>query len=329
MRRYFILFFFISFLFFSFLLWFFVNLSPFKKEKSEVDFIVPKGMSAYDVGRKLYKEGLIKNPLAFKMYVQFTGKSKKIKAGGYRLSPSFSIPDLVERLAKGPEEVWVTIPEGWRREQVALRLANELKSDKKEKELFIREFLENTEGLEGYLFPDTYLFPRQANASFVISLMRKNFDEKVKDLRDRKSNLYSFDKLLILASIVEREAKNEEERPIIAGILLKRIKAGIPLQVDATVQYAKSTRDCRGNVECDWWPKVRKEDLGIDSFFNTYKYRGFPPSPISNPGLSSLKAVFHPQETNFLFYLHDKEGKVYFAQDYEEHLRNIEKYLKE
>lgn len=138
----------------------------------------------------------------------------------------------------------------------------------------------------------------------------------------------SLNEIITLASIVERETKTDEERPLVAGILIKRLKDGWPLQVDASVQYAVATKNCKVfGAECKWWPILSKEDMSINSPFNSYKFKGLPPHPIANPGLSSIKAVIYPKESDYWFYLHDKSGKIYFAKTTEEHKENIRKYL--
>jgi len=131
-----------------------------------------------------------------------------------------------------------------------------------------------------------------------------------------------------IASLVERETRSEAERPVVAGILLKRLKAGWPLQVDAAVQYAVAGVNCsRFDPACQWWPSLTKEDLMINSPFNTYKFKGLPPAPIANPGLSSLEAAFSPEESDYWFYLHDGQGQIHYAKTLAEHQENIQKYL--
>jgi UPF0755 protein len=184
---------------------------------------------------------------------------------------------------------------------------------------------------EGFLFPDTYLFPKTASAELVVNKMKQTFNKKLsnKIKSDIKGSNYTLSQMVTLASIVERETVTDEERPIVAGILFKRLEAGWPLQADAAVQYAKANAKCqKAKVECKWWPKLTRQDLEIDSLYNTYKYRGLPPGPIANPGLSSIKAVVYPKESPYWFYLHEGDGSIHFASNLEEHNNNIEKYLK-
>jgi len=148
------------------------------------------------------------------------------------------------------------------------------------------------------------------------------FNEKTADLfKEAKENNIRNDTLIVLASIIQREAANEEEMPLIAGIIWNRWLKDIPFQIDATIQYALGEP---GN----WWKKIRPEDYKIDSPYNTYLHKGRPPAPICNPGLAAIKAIIHSEETEYLYYLHDENRQIHLAKTYEEHLENIEKYLK-
>jgi UPF0755 protein len=303
-------------------------ISPFNPSQKETkSFVIKRGLTVSQIGNKLSDEGLIKSPLAFKVYLQFQGRSDQIKAGEYKLSPSESMKSIVEKLIKGPDLVWVTFPEGLRREEMVLKLVNELEI--KDKENFYIQFMQASDGKEGFLFPDTYLFPREVVAEKVVSVLYDNFNKKIAPFQEdiKKSNM-SLNEIITLASIVERETKTDEERPLVAGILIKRLKDGWPLQVDASVQYAVAAKNCKVfGAECKWWPILSKEDMSINSPFNSYKFKGLPPHPIANPGLSSIKAVIYPKESDYWFYLHDKSGKIYFAKTTEEHEENIRNYL--
>ena len=159
--------------------------------------------------------------------------------------------------------------------------------------------------------------------------LESKYDQIFKQNKGRDWKKRSKEEIIIMASIIERETKGKEERPIVAGILWKRLETpGWLMQVDATNQYAVANSECSSKVRCDnWWRILTKEDLEIDSFYNTYKYKALPPAPISNPGFSSIEAALYPQETNFWFYLHDPEGEIHFAQTLQEHNKNIRVYL--
>lgn len=237
------------------------------------------------VADHLKKSGLIRSPFLFKAYMKFTGVSQKIQAGQYKLSPGFSLFKLISVITKGPIEIWVTIPEGLRREQIAEKYINVLNPP--DPESFRSDFLNLTETKEGYLFPDTYLFAWDASPSVIVGKMLTTFDEKVGEISLEK---------LVMASLVEEETKTDLERPIVAGILYKRLKAGWPLQVDVAPE--------------------------------TYKRLGLPQAPIANPGLISIKAALNPEDSPYWFYIHDSDENIHYAKTVEEHNLNISKYLK-
>lgn len=258
---------------------------PVSKDTSDKYFLILKGTSASQVADNLKKAGLIRSPLLFKAYMKFTGISQKIQAGQYKLSPSFSLFKLISVITKGPIEVWVTIPEGLRREEIAEKYINVLKPS--DPDIFRSDFLNITKTKEGYLFPDTYLFPWDASPSVIVGKMLATFDEKVGEISLEK---------LVMASLVEEETKTDLERPIVAGILYKRLKAGWPLQVDVAPE--------------------------------TYKKLGLPKAPIANPGLISIKAAINPEDSLYWYYIHDPQGDIHYAKTVEEHNLNVSKYLK-
>ena len=296
-------------------IWFYINVQPVSDNKSFSYFVIPKGASASQIGTKLQSTGLIKSASAFKIDIQFTGQSGKLQSGQFRLSPSFSMFQNINTLFNGPVEVWVTIPEGLRCEEVAARFATALSRDAS----FVDEFLQVSKGKEGYLFPDTYLFPLDVSAQAVVMKMTDTFTAKAVGLAPKGPNL-TFAETVTLASIIERETKTDAERPIVAGILINRLNVGMPLQVDASVQYAVGTSK-------DWWPILNLADLKINSPYNTYKFAGLPPTPIANPGISSLKAAFNPTATGYWYYIHDSTGVIHYAKTLSEHSANVAKFL--
>lgn len=294
--------------------WFFNN-SRAVTSKEEFSFIViEKGSSATQIGNKLQSEGLIRNALVFKLYLRVTGQTNKLQAGEFRLSPSFTLFETIDTLFKGPVELWVTIPEGLRREEIAQKFKSALGKD----EAFVAEFLTASKGQEGRLFPETYLFPRDASAVSIVKRMTDTFTSKTGSLKNNSG--LSLDQVVVLASIVERETKTDAERPMVAGILMNRLNADWPLQVDAAVQYAVGTSK-------NWWPILTLDDLSIKSAYNTYKNSGLPPAPIANPGLSSIKGVMNPTENDYWYYIHDTKGTIHYAKTLSEHNANISKYL--
>lgn len=311
-------------------LWWKNNSGPPSNNPQKVDFLIVRGRSAAEIGNSLYQEGLIKSPLAFKIYVQLTDKAGAIQAGEYRLSKNLTVSQIIDQLSKGPLELWVTIPEGLRREEVVERFVSGLAMDNSQADIFRREFEKESEGKEGYLFPDTYLFPKDASAKAVVSVLTLTFDKKLNSEMTGfiEGNDLTLDEIITLASIIERETKTDAERPIVAGILMNRLDMGMALQTDAAVQYAVGSSKCNlGDKECNWWPVLTRDDLEIESPYNTYKYPGLPPAPIANAGLSSIRATIQPVETDYLYYIHDSEGGAHFSTDLKGHNENIRKYL--
>ncbi len=290
---------------------YFANLQPVGG-KEEKEFVVNRGESTKLIAQRLAKQGLIKNEYAFLAYLKLTGQVGKLQAGSFKLSTSQSVPDLVQELRQGRVDEWVTFAEGQRREQYAQLLNEKLG-------LSADEFLKLTRGKEGRLFPDSYLMPNDILVPQVVKKLTDNFQDKWETI-DNKTNLTQ-NQILILASLVEREVKVDEDRRIVAGILVKRLNNDWPLQVDATVQYAK------GNQQA-WWPKVTGSDLkNIDSPYNTYLYKGLTPAPICNPSLSSIKAVVDYKTSDYWYYISDQKGEIHYAETVEEHNANIRRYL--
>lgn len=281
--------------------------------------MIRRGENLRSIIRNLYDQKLIRSRIAFFLVVKQLGIEKKIQAGDFRLSPSMDAFKIAETLTHGTLDVWVTIVEGLRKEEIAHLIGKEL-------DIPEIEFIKAAK--EGYLFPDTYLIPKNAGAETVIRIFNENFKKKFNQqlVEQAKRNLnLTQDQVLILASLVEREAKYDTDRKKVASILVKRLKNNWPLQVDATVQYALGYQA----IEKTWWKKnLTFNDLKIDSPYNTYKNTGLPPAPICNPGLASIKAVVEADPNiDYWYYLSDKTGKTHYSKTLEEHNRNIEKYL--
>lgn len=326
--------FFLLFATFGFLLWNAVSAPVNSKDKTTHDFLVTRGQSLGQVAYNLEKQGLVKNRTVFRIFTQISGQAGRIQAGEYALSPSYSLNQIMTTLVLGPKELWVTFPEGLRREEIALKVIKTLGMDLDRAEKFYDEFLTQTDGKEGYLFPETYLFGKDALANTVAQKLTSTFDTKVTDQmrNDAKKSPLVFSELLTLASVVERETRTDEERAMVAGILLKRISAKMPLQVDATLQYIAANKKCGTTYSraqsCAWWSVPGAGDRAIKSAYNTYTNTGLPPGPIANPSLSSLRAVLYPQDSPYWFYIHDTKGQIHYAKNGAEHEKNVEKYLR-
>lgn len=313
--------------------WWTQNTKPVSTHTEVSDFVITRGTNAEKVGQQLYEKGFIKSPLAFKIYVQLFDKTQKVQAGQFKLSPSYSLTQIVDALSKGPTELWVTIPEGLRREEVAEKITTGLSLDPARTTIFRSEFLTQTEKLEGQLFPDTYLFGKDVSTEKVVSTLKNTFDKRLDEQmrKDIVKTGYTLPQIITLASIIERETKGKdiEERPTVAGIYYNRLRVGMPIQADATVQYALANIKCAKAVPCEeWWPTVLRDDYQLNNSYNTYVNNALPPGPIANPGLLSLKAAIYPAESDYLFYIHDEDGKIHYAKTLAEHNQNVARYLR-
>jgi len=289
------------------------NQAPNPNARSTKIFVIQKGASVREIGNSLKREGLIKDPVVFFVYIKLYGQDRKIQAGDYRLSPSMTLAKVIDELNHGTLDRWITIPEGYRAEEIADVLEKEIPSYEES----WRDVLNEN---EGYLFPDTYLIPRDAEINMVVQTMRNNFNRKIQEigLSPDDKNLA---RTIVLASLIEREAITDEEKPLIAGVIENRLRRGMALDIDATIQYIKGR-------EGAWWPQITTDDYkSVDSLYNTYLNPGLPPGPIANPGIEAIKAALNPQTHSYYFYIH-AAGKIYPARTIGEHQANIKKYLK-
>lgn len=285
--------------------------------RTEKIFVIRRGENARQIAASLAKAGLVRDPVAFFLYVKKEGKEKDIQAGDYRISSSMDLPTVVHTLLHGTLDEWVTIPEGLRAEEVS--------------DILKRSFTTHTDlwtqalkREEGYLFPDTYLIPRDADIDLIIATMKDNFFKRIKEI-NLSRNRDTLGEIVIIASLIEREVKYDEEKPLASSVMYNRLKENWHLEIDATVQYALSYQE----EDKSWWKKrLALSDLKVDSPYNTYKITGPPPSPISSPGLLSLKAAAFPSTTDYYFYVSDRDGHLHFAKTLFDHHENIKKYIK-
>ncbi|MBI2047595.1 MAG: endolytic transglycosylase MltG [Parcubacteria group bacterium] len=281
-----------------------------------------------EVETSLKGGGFIKNKLGFR--VAFSGINSVfsrcvdcIMPGAYKISKGMSAGEIVDVLKAGPYLAWVIISEGLRKEEIAEILASTLRWDEKTKNEWVNVHTATTyDETEGVYFPDTYLIPVDEEPAQVAERIRAKFNEKFAPYAEEafRQNI-RWPTLLRIASIVQREAAGKEDISLIAGIIWNRLLNDQKLDIDATLQYIK------GNAKDGWWPKVRPADKEIDSPYNTYKYKGLPPHPISNPGIDAIEAVLFPEETKCFYYLHDDNKNIHCANTYEEHQENIKQYL--
>lgn len=287
-------------------------------------FIIPTAATTTEnVADLLFEQGFIKNKTDFTL--AFSAKGGEVTPGGYKLSKEASVLQVVDVLYEKPYLRWVMIPPGLRKEEIASLLAKTLDWSATEKQKWITtDTTTKSDYFEGTYFPDSYLIPADESPLNVANRIISKFDEKFAPyLSQFNSQNIKWTTGLTFASIVQREAANSEDMPLIAGILWNRLNTGMPLQVDATLQYV------RGDVGNGWWAPISVADKQLVSPYNTYKNKGLPPHPISNPGIAAIKATLSPMETDCLYYLHDRERVTHCAVTYEEHLANIENYLKQ
>lgn len=294
--------------------WWNLQLAAVSSNKTTKNVIIAKGKSLNGISQQLKEENLIRSQLVFNLYTRQQGLAAKLSAGTFRLSPSMSTPQIIKMLSAQPSEVWITLIEGWRVEEMAEKLNKEL-GVKQE------EFLKVAK--EGYMFPDTYLFAPDVKASQVAQRLKATFNERFSDhLKSKiKAQGLTVEEGVILASIVEREARTDRVRAEAASILLKRLKIDMGLNADATLQYALGYQE----DEKSWWKRhLTAEDKKVDSPYNTYLHKGLPPTPICNPSLASLQAVADADpSTPYLYYYHDSKGNSHYAKTLEEHNQNI------
>lgn len=290
------------------------------QDQSIVRVVIPKGRSVKAVSQQLKEKGLIKSPFMFQVYYRLNQDQYKIQAGSFELSPSLAVEDIFQKLSQGTDDVWITLTEGLRREEIAESLESYSLQEYDQ-----QEFLSQTVGLEGQLFPDTYLVPKESTTQSIVSLLQNTFEEKIEPLQaEIDQSPRSFKDLLIMASLLEREAQGKEQMRLVSGVLWKRLELGMPLQVDATLQYAKGYDEQLQT----WWPSPTAGDKEIDSRFNTYRNPGLPPHPICNPGYDAIEAALTPIDSGNLYYLHDNQGEIHFAQTLQEHNQNVNRYLR-
>ena len=276
-----------------------------------------------NVAQSLEHKGFIKSSLGFQIAFALRG-NKDIQSGAYQISNSMNVWEIAKILNGEPTLRWVTIPEGLRKEEIADILAEVLEWSDEDKHRWITTYTAmEYDYVEGVYFPDTYLIPINETPLQVADRLRAHFEEKFAPYAQEalKQNI-KWDTALKLASIVQREAAGKEDLPIVAGVLWNRLLQGMRLEVDATVQYA------RGKTSEGWWAPIKPADKQIVSAYNTYLNKGLPPHPISNPGTDAISAVLNPTETKCLYYLHEESGTIHCAETYEQHLENIDKYLR-
>jgi len=320
----------------GFLVWqgVYYPLSPSSNETKI--FLVKRGHDAKEIADGLERAGLIRYSFPFRVYVSVTKQSNNLKAGEYELSSSMTVFEIVNKIVSGDMvKKRITIIEGWTLNDIGkyfkekklaifeqlIELDNKEKNDNyfKKDFAFLSDKPEGL-GLEGYLFPDTYEFSPEDRLEDIIRIMLVNFSSKLTS--ELKADILSQNKtifeIITIASLVEKEVKTIEDKKMVSGILWNRLEADMLLQVDATITYITGKNST----------EISKEELELDSFYNTYKYKGLPLGPICDPGMDSIEAAVYPTKNDYLFYLSTPEGETIFSKTLKEHNKAISKYLK-
>ena len=278
-------------------------------------FTVDEGKTASEIAEELKNFSTIRSSLLFKLSLRFFSPSGMIRAGDYYFTKSESVLTVAYRLARGRFGVPVkkiTLPEGVTNAEIAKIIKKQIP------DFDMEGFLAEAESFEGRLFPDTYFFHVTVRPSQVVTSMNANFERRVAPLQTEIANSErSFEDIITMASLIEEEAKVDEVRQMISGILWKRVDSGMLLQVDAVFPYiiGKNTFE------------LSLEDLKNDSPYNTYKHQGLPPGAITNPGLSAIEAALRPIKSDYWYYLADRQNMTHYAVDFEEHKANKARYL--
>ncbi|MBQ7453665.1 MAG: endolytic transglycosylase MltG [Selenomonadaceae bacterium] len=297
-------------------------------EEKHITVKIREGSSTAEIADRLAEKGIIKSTLKFRILARIHDYDDKLRPGSYSFTAAMEDEEVFAKILSGEKKmVKFTVPEGFGVKEIAERLYN---LDLVEKDDFLKaakdfapyDYMKKHDNVfyaaEGFLFPDTYAVENDMEVDEILTLMAQTFDEKLKPaMRKRAAEMgLSIYDLITLASLVEREVRFPEDRPIVAQVLLKRLKLNMPLQTDATLQYLMDT------------PKeeVTIADTQIDSPYNTYQHAGLPPGPIANPGMASIEAVLHPAATDYLYFVADKHGHNHYAFTYEEHLNLVNQY---
>lgn len=311
--------------------WFYLDPTPRANSRPPATVVVREGEGWTEVTERLHQAGIVRRPLTFKALVLLSGERAGLMPGRYQLEVGTSSRDLITALTDPSSASTIVVPEGWREEQVGEALVKEGLATEAEWRAAVANppqvrVLANRpqeSGLTGYLYPGTYRFTEQDVAQQMVREATLALQERLTgEIRAglQKQGL-SLHEGLTLASIVEREAQVPRERPVIASVYLNRLREGMRLQADPTTQYAVGTPG-------EWWKQgLTRSDLQSPSPYNTYVHEGLPPGPICSPGIASIEAVAFPEETSYLYFVARGDGGHAFSQTYEEHERNVQRYL--
>lgn len=302
----------------------FLRPSPLGSPKA---VIVVRGASFHEIADELARNGIIESAFLFRAYAKAKRADTDVHAGEFQFAPHQTQAQILDRLQSGGAQIakWVTFPEGFTARQIAARLgeagfgsAERLAGD------FLRDSIvvggSRTKNLEGYLFPSSYLIPISATPKQIETMFETQFRRAlpVDAVQKARRVRLSVPQVVTVASLVQQEGKADDERPLIASVIYNRLRLGMPLEVDATLEYAFAQHHS----------VITYGDLKTESPYNTYKHQGLPPTPIANPGEPSIRAAFNPRQSDFLYYVYKGDGHSAFARTLQEHNANVRKYLK-
>lgn len=297
------------------------------QSSEEVQFTVEKGESTTEISKKLEENGLVQNSFVFLLYLKYKGQGAKVQAGEYKIPKNLTMIQVLDIISQGKiTSGKITIPEGWTNKQIEEELvkkgigtSEDFKAALNKK--YSYDFLKESPSgdLQGFLFPETYFLSSKPTSQEVVDKMLGEFSKQADPKIKKKvgTNGLSYYQILTLASIVEREVTSDEDKKKVASVFLNRLNIDMKLDSCATVEYVLGTKK----------RILSSDDISIDSPYNTYKNRGLPPTPIANPGLTSIEAVLEPDNTDYLYFFSGKDGKTYFSKNQEEHEALKEKYL--
>ena len=302
-------------------------------DTTPIQFIVAPGASAAIVGTDLERTGLIRSALRFRQLALTSGLDGRLEAGRYELRRDMNVHEILDALVSGRNRRanLVTIPEGLRAEEVALTLEDQGVVDGGSFLDLVAHGAPNlgvppgAPSFEGYLFPDSYEFPAGASAEAVLRAFWENFQRRTRDLTGRLAQEpgLTLSDIVVLASLVEREAVAPAEQGRIASVFRNRLHPGLPLEADPTIQYALLPFPSPQPVGGFWKPVLAGSDLGVVSPYNTYRNPGLPPGPICSPGLGAIEAVVSPEPGPWLYFVARGDGTHLFATTLSEHLDNL------
>jgi UPF0755 protein len=293
----------------------------------QTDVIIPRGSTFAQVTAALDQRGVLAHALAFRILARLRHVDADVKAGEYRFPAHQTSDEVLRRLVRGEQfAIWVTIPEGYTAREIAKTLAGRSLGDAG---AYDRVFLgeggialggTRSPNLEGYLFPSTYLIPIDDPPARVAKILTDEFRRELPPDAEKRAKALgrTLPEVVTIASLVEREGKVDEDRPLIASVIYNRLRLGMPLEVDASIEYTFPEHH----------DVITKRDLEADSPYNTYRHTGLPPTPIANPGKASLDAAFEPAKSDYLYYVAKPDGHAAFAKTLQEHNANVARYLK-